>query len=139
MGGEGGREDGSLYRQQQQQQRRTKKAKRKIKLTLREEEGRLRKALVGHCPGKKEMEEVRDLVDALLLLNDTKAAGELVCLLRAYVEEIVAHPLPPPPPVGAKTEVEGGKKEEGEGEGEGEEGLTGLFEKTFAAYLFLGG
>jgi len=138
MGGEGGREGGSQYHQQQQQMKRTKKAKRKIKLTLREEEARLRKELMGLRPGREEMEEVKNLVGALLLFSKIKGAGELLSLLKGFVAECVAHPLPPPPL--KKKEEEGGKEEEEEGGKEGEEeGLMALFEKTFAAYLFLGG
>jgi len=136
MGGEGGREGGNQYHRQQQQQKRTKKAKRKIKLTLREEEERLRKELIGLRPGNKEMEEVKNLVEALLLFNEIKSASELLSLLKGFVEECVAHPLPAAPVKKEEEEEEGGK--EG-GKKKEEEGLMALFEKTFAAYLFLGG
>lgn len=124
--------------------REKKKAKRKIKLTAREEEARLRRELEGLSAGRKVWEEVEKLLEALLLFGETKMARGLLGALQELVKECATLPLPAPPTLKPEEKGEGGRRKEEREAGEGdrerqeEEGeVMAEFEKVFAPYLFL--
>jgi hypothetical protein len=124
--------------------REKKKAKRKIKLTAREEEAGLRRELEGLSAGRKVWEEVEKLLEGLLLFGETKMARGLLGALQELVEECATLPLPAPPTQKPEEKGEGGRRKEEREAGEGdrerreEEGeVMAEFENFFAPYLFL--